>query len=949
MAYTNSEKKAEQTRENPGQSENRSERGAVSYDAGLPNSMMLDFFADGDDNSSVPPTVFREFKMPNSQIPSAEAEADHLSAGIRGTSPDSVRREMGNRLHADLSGVRFHSDLSSENRAAQMGARAWTSGRDVYFGKGGFEPRVAAHELVHTVQQSASRSPVTQSVTPGTVQMWPWSKRVSIYDEDRTPEDIADNLFRVQAGLSANTERKNAIRDTEYSKVYDKSLKRINKANRGLIREEGSEEQDQQDARNEALQRANNKQTGNKDYVSNDDKTKFISQIRFINRETYEEMLSRWLKAAEELCVENRNSNDTEEKRTYLAANSDKGKNYKLYNKLIKKIDKEHANNENFRNWKNEFLGKNRNAAETFAIADSIMDRGTSAENTYLKSDEGSRRRGKTATENKEYYKKIYRKKKTRIDRMAAVLRKRKENNTQKNIAKNNLIDVPDRNNSGPNLISNDDSFEFVLEGLPENDVKNTGKSRQKNNESIISNGMKEKNDESSVSEEGMKENDDDNIISTSSKYEEKDDGGVNGTVKQAVIDHVSKQEKIDEQNKDDPNAIIRQRGILTDELAEDYASQSPVVSSTKHRSGNAKFANNLIKATNGLNQVSLSAYYGPDVLKNHNLVNNYVTPAISGTAGLMGAGLGVTATATGAADTMRNIRNVKAGGSHLDWVTSGLDTLGAVGDTLSGGLSAMKNAGAFPAMLQISPGLVNTGQFGGPNMIPGLNVATGGISMITGGIEGIRGQKSINTINKQISDLKRMGKFQAGAADQDKLMQIFKQGKRVGELHRTGGAMKAVGGSVALTTGILLLSGPLAPVTAAALGLAGAAAGITNFLYTRKKKARLRKDVTAEEMNIDNWEAEKERVRKQFPGEKLSNDEVKEIILKSNRIDAKTRKEAFKQINSRRAKMLLEIIKSGGPLSELAEKVIGALGVSKRNGHFSSGAERLIAEKLGG
>ena len=72
-----------------------------------------------------------------------------------------------------------------------MGARAWTSGRDVYFGQGGFEPRIAAHELVHTVQQGAARGSVRQSVTPGTVQMWwPFSRKKSKFDKDVEVESL---------------------------------------------------------------------------------------------------------------------------------------------------------------------------------------------------------------------------------------------------------------------------------------------------------------------------------------------------------------------------------------------------------------------------------------------------------------------------------------------------------------------------------------------------------------------------------------------------------------------------------------------------------------------------------------------------------------------------------------------------------------------------------------
>ena len=96
--------------------------------------------------------------LPNSLVsrimedPGAEKEADRLSQGITSTTPDGIMQEMGSRLNADFSCVRFHSDANSVNRSQLMGARAWAQGKDVYFGKGGFSPSVAAHELVHTVQ-----------------------------------------------------------------------------------------------------------------------------------------------------------------------------------------------------------------------------------------------------------------------------------------------------------------------------------------------------------------------------------------------------------------------------------------------------------------------------------------------------------------------------------------------------------------------------------------------------------------------------------------------------------------------------------------------------------------------------------------------------------------------------------------------------------------------------
>lgn len=118
-------------------------------------------------------------QLPNSLImrimedPAAEQEADRLSSGVRANTPNTLMREMGGRLGADFSSVRFHSDSDSLSKSRMMGARAWAQGRDVYFGRGGFEPSVAAHELVHTVQQGAVKGDVSRSMPMGAVQLLP--------------------------------------------------------------------------------------------------------------------------------------------------------------------------------------------------------------------------------------------------------------------------------------------------------------------------------------------------------------------------------------------------------------------------------------------------------------------------------------------------------------------------------------------------------------------------------------------------------------------------------------------------------------------------------------------------------------------------------------------------------------------------------------------------------
>ena len=119
---------------------------------GSPNSHML---SEQILSSGTPNSIMREMLDP--RLSSAEEEADRLSAGITSGTPDSVRREMGSRLGSDLSSVHFHSGPDSIRKNEDLGSRAYTQRNDVYFGRGGFEARVAAHELVHTVQQGAVR------------------------------------------------------------------------------------------------------------------------------------------------------------------------------------------------------------------------------------------------------------------------------------------------------------------------------------------------------------------------------------------------------------------------------------------------------------------------------------------------------------------------------------------------------------------------------------------------------------------------------------------------------------------------------------------------------------------------------------------------------------------------------------------------------------------------
>ncbi|MEY9932150.1 hypothetical protein ABH926_006799 [Catenulispora sp. GP43] len=64
-----------------------------------------------------------------------------------------VRADMEARLGADFSDVRLHTDSVAHSSAAEIGARAYTSGSHIVIGEGGGDSHTLAHELTHVIQQ----------------------------------------------------------------------------------------------------------------------------------------------------------------------------------------------------------------------------------------------------------------------------------------------------------------------------------------------------------------------------------------------------------------------------------------------------------------------------------------------------------------------------------------------------------------------------------------------------------------------------------------------------------------------------------------------------------------------------------------------------------------------------------------------------------------------------
>ncbi|MCX5211088.1 DUF4157 domain-containing protein [Kitasatospora sp. NBC_00240] len=86
--------------------------------------------------------------------PSLQRSAVHEVLGTPGQALAAPRRqEMESRLGADFSDVRVHTDSAARASAAEVGARAYTSGNHIVIGDGGGDSHTLAHELTHVIQQ----------------------------------------------------------------------------------------------------------------------------------------------------------------------------------------------------------------------------------------------------------------------------------------------------------------------------------------------------------------------------------------------------------------------------------------------------------------------------------------------------------------------------------------------------------------------------------------------------------------------------------------------------------------------------------------------------------------------------------------------------------------------------------------------------------------------------
>ena len=311
--------------------------------------------------------------------------------------------------------------------------------------------------------------------------------------------------------------------------------------------------------------------------------------------------------------------------------------------------------------------------------------------------------------------------------------------------------------------------------------------------------------------------------------------------------------------------------------------------------------------------------------------------------AGGLGIASGVLGTISGAKSTLNSYNNLDEGGSGLDVATGLLDTgsglAGATASSFSTAASLAKTIGDIPVLSDMA-------SLGKSAWVPGLNIASGALTAISGFAQGRAAGKTRASLKARVAALRDIANRNR---DQDRMLQIFRQGKRNAKINQhfqntkgASGTIKAIGGALSF------LSGPAGIIASGASSVASFFTDIGGRIARHFRNGKMRSKVIADELGI-NWDTEIQRVKSMRGGEKLSDKEVRRIILMGRGFGSGDQKEAFRQITQKRAKDLIRIANGGDDIEEAdrdnARAAIEEMGLKPRkNGGYNVG---LLAAKL--
>ncbi|WP_372771990.1 DUF4157 domain-containing protein [Mangrovibacterium sp.] len=118
--------------------------------------------------------------------------------------PEDTVSEFGAKMGANFSSVRIHTDSNAVQMNQELGAKAFTHGRDIYFNAGNYMPEssdgkhLLAHELTHVVQQCGH--------SENRISMQPIKEKGGLQSQEtpsaeKSDESLANDIMNTQIAI----------------------------------------------------------------------------------------------------------------------------------------------------------------------------------------------------------------------------------------------------------------------------------------------------------------------------------------------------------------------------------------------------------------------------------------------------------------------------------------------------------------------------------------------------------------------------------------------------------------------------------------------------------------------------------------------------------------------------------------------------------------------------
>ena len=188
----------------------------------------------GEDELQMQPLVRRRVPLEGGDVEPDVAQTILKAQGSGQPLPEGVRASMEDAFGADFSSVKVHTGAEADALNESVSARAFTTGQDVFFRKGDYNPgsasgqEIIAHELTHVVQQNGDQVQQSQQSAQASypltteASIGPWQPNRPAYANRRPIRQVVQRHWdKTETALTSNeiTERKKVggVWNTQYT------------------------------------------------------------------------------------------------------------------------------------------------------------------------------------------------------------------------------------------------------------------------------------------------------------------------------------------------------------------------------------------------------------------------------------------------------------------------------------------------------------------------------------------------------------------------------------------------------------------------------------------------------------------------------------------------------------------------------------------------------------